>query len=210
MDDAKPDTPETLLLLRRFEAGDPDALAQLMARHRDEMRLFVARRLDGELRSRIDPSDVVQEAQMKICMRLPDFLARQPMPFHLWLRKTAYEHLLMLRRRHVEATRRATSREAPLLDPSVLLLARQLLAGGSTPSQNLHRRELARRVRQAVAQLAEADREILFMRNYEGFSYQEVGCLLGIENDAARQRYGRALVRLHQLLAESGLTESQV
>jgi RNA polymerase sigma-70 factor (ECF subfamily) len=210
MDEPKPDTPETLLLLRRFEAGDPDALAELMARHRDEMRQFVARRLDGELRARIDPSDVVQEAQMDICRRLMDFLARQPMPFHLWLRKTAYEHLLMLRRRHVEATRRATGCESPLPDPSVLLLARQLLAGGSTPSQSLHRRELARRVRQAVAQLTEADREILFMRNYEGFSYQEVGCLLGIENNTARQRYGRALIRLHQLLAEGGLTESQV
>jgi RNA polymerase sigma-70 factor (ECF subfamily) len=144
MDEPKPDTPETLLLLRRFEAGDPDALAELMARHRDEMRQFVARRLDGELRARIDPSDVVQEAQMDICRRLMDFLARQPMPFHLWLRKTAYEHLLMLRRRHVEATRRATGCESPLPDPSVLLLARQLLAGGSTPSQSLHRRELAR------------------------------------------------------------------
>jgi RNA polymerase sigma-70 factor, ECF subfamily len=210
MNEAQPDTPETLLLLRRFASGDPDALADLMARHRDELRLFVARRLDSQLRARIDPSDVVQEAQMDICRRLPDFLERQPMPFHLWLRKIAYEHLLMLRRRHVEAARRATGREAPLPDPSVLLLARQLLAGGSTPSQNLHRRDLARRVRQAVAQLAEADREILFMRNCEGFSYQEVGCLLGISNDAARQRYGRALVRLHQLLAEGGLTESQV
>jgi RNA polymerase sigma-70 factor (ECF subfamily) len=190
MDEPKPDTPETLLLLRRFEAGDPAALTELMARHRDEMRQFVARRLDGELRARIDPSDVVQEAQMDICRRLPGFLERRPMPFHLWLRKTAYE--------------------TPLPDPSVLLLARQLLAGGSTPSQNLHRRELARRVRQAVTQLAETDREILFMRNYEGLSYHEVGCLLGIESGTARQRYGRALVRLHQLLAEGGLTESKI
>jgi RNA polymerase sigma-70 factor (ECF subfamily) len=210
MDEPTPDTPETLLLLRRFDAGDPTALTELLSRHRDDMRQFVARRLDGELRARIDPSDVVQEAQMDICRRLPDFLERQPMPFHLWLRKTAYEHLLMLRRRHVEATRRATGREAPLPDPSVLLLARQLLAGGSTPSQNLHRRELARRVRQAVARLAETDREILFMRNYEGLSYHEIGCLLGIESSTARQRYGRALLRLHQHLAEGGLTESKI
>jgi RNA polymerase sigma-70 factor (ECF subfamily) len=210
MDEPKPDTEETLLLLRRFESGDPSALTKLMSLHRDEMRQFVARRLDGELRARIDPSDVVQEAQMDICRRLPGFIERQPMPFHLWLRKTAYEHLLMLRRRHVEATRRATGREAPLPDPSVLLLARQLLASGSTPSQNLHRREMARRVRQAVAQLAETDREILLMRNYEGLSYHEVGCLLGIESGTARQRYGRALMRLHQLLAEGGLTESKI
>ncbi len=210
MDEPKPDTPETLELLRRCAAGDRDALAELMARHRDELHQFVGRRLDGELRARIDPSDVVQEVQIDLCRWLPDFLERQPMPFHLWLRKTAYERFLMLRRRHVEAARRATGREVALPDPSVLLLARQMLAAGSTPSQHLHRRELARRVRQAVAQLSETDREILFMRNYVGLSYQEVSCLLGIETAAARQRYGRALLRLHQFLADGGLTESQI
>ncbi len=153
---------------------------------------------------------MVQEAQLETCRRLPDFLERRPMPFHLWLRKTAYERLLMLRRRHVEAGRRDMRRDVPLPDLSVLLLTRQLLASGSTPSQQVHRRELVQRVRQAVAQLAEADREILLMRNYEGLSYAEAGCLLGIETAAARQRYGRALLRLHQLLSDLGMTESQL
>jgi len=210
MSDPRPDNTETLELLRRCRAGDQQALAELMSNHREEVRQFVARRLDGELRARIDASDVVQEAQMDMCRRLPDFLERQPMPFHLWLRKTAYERLLMLRRRHVEAARRATGREVSLPDPSVMLIARQFMAAGSTPSQQVHRRDLARRVRQAVAQLSEADREILLMRNYEGLSYQEAACLLDIEISAARQRYGRALLRLHQRLAEGGMTESQV
>ena len=210
MDQPKPDCAETVDLLRRTAAGDAEALPHLLARHRPELRKFVAMRLDPGLRARVDPSDVVQETQMAVCQRMADFLKRQPMPFHLWLRKTAYERLLMLRRQHAEAGCRAVDREVRQPDRSSLLLARQLLAAGSTPSQNLQRRELVHSVRLAVAQLADTDREILFMRNYEGLSYQEVAYLLDLEVAAARQRYARALLRLHQLLSDGGLTESHL
>ena len=50
------------------------------------------------LRARVDPSDVVQEAQMEVVRRMDDYLKRRPMPFRLWLCKTAKERLLNLRR----------------------------------------------------------------------------------------------------------------
>jgi hypothetical protein len=74
------------------------------------------------------------------------------MPFRLWLRRTAQERLL---------------RELPLPEHSSLLLARPFLAPGSTPSQQLAKRELVRQVSQAVARL-EADQEILLLRTHEG------------------------------------------
>jgi RNA polymerase sigma-70 factor (ECF subfamily) len=116
----------------------------------------------------------------------------------------------MLRRQHVEARQRAVGREVGLPDRSSVLLAQHLLASGSTPSQQLSRREMIQKVRKAVTQLRAEDHEILLMRNFEGLSYQEVACLLDIEVPAARQRHGRALLRLHQLLAEGGITESQL
>jgi RNA polymerase sigma-70 factor, ECF subfamily len=210
MDEPEPDAAETRRLLQQVQAGDRRAFDQLFARHRSELRQFVALRLDPKMGARLDPSDVVQDTQLEVFRRLADFLQRQPMPFRLWLRKTAYERLLMLRLQHVEAERRSTGREVPLPNRSSLLLAQHLLAVGSTPSQQLNRRELVRRVRQALAQLPDDDREILFMRNYEALSYQEIGCLLGIESATARKRHGRALVRLHQLLSAAGLTESQL
>ena len=51
----------------------------------------------------------------------------RPMPFRLWLRKTAYERLLMIQRHHVDAQRRAVGREVALPDRSSLLVARRLL-----------------------------------------------------------------------------------
>jgi DNA-directed RNA polymerase specialized sigma24 family protein len=55
---------------------------------------------------------------------------------------------------------------------------------------------------------AEADREILLMRHMEELPYAEIACLLDIEADAARKRYGRALLRLRKVLKEHGLLES--
>jgi RNA polymerase sigma-70 factor (ECF subfamily) len=71
----------------------------------------------------------------------------------------------------------------------------------------LQARELAERVSQAVADLAEADREILLLRDADELPYEEIGCLLEIEPAAARKRYGRALIRLQQVLSERGILE---
>jgi RNA polymerase sigma-70 factor (ECF subfamily) len=210
MVEVKPDSEETRRLLERVEAGERAAFDGLLDRHRPFLRRLVELRLDARLRARLDPSDVVQETQLEAFRRLPDFLQRRPMPFRLWLRKTVQERLRMAERQHLEASRRAVGRELPLPDASSLLLAQQLVGAGATPSQHVARGELARRVREAVAALQDLDREVLLMRTFEGLSYAEVAYILEIDAAAARKRHGRALLRLHKLLTEGGLTESQV
>ena len=210
MVDVKPDSAETKTLLDQVQAGDDRAFDRLFARHRQDLLGFVELRLDRKLRARVDPSDVIQEAQLEAVRKLSEYLQRRPMPFHLWLRKTTYERLLMIHRRHLKAAGRDVQREVPLPDRSSLGLARQLLAPDSTPSRQVAASELARRVRSSVAQLPDVDREILLMRTFEGTSYEEAACVLGIKPDAAKKRHGRALLRLHQLLLESGLTESEL
>jgi RNA polymerase sigma-70 factor, ECF subfamily len=208
MDEPTPDSAETRGLLEEARKGDRLGFDRLLARHRPDLLQFVALRMDRKLRGRLDPSDVVQDAHLEVHRRLGDFLDRRPMPFHIWLRKTAYERLLMARRQHVEAAQRAVRRERPLPDRSSLLFAQRILARGSTPSQSLGRRELARRVHQIFAELPDIDREILVMRNLEERSYHEIACILDIEPAAARKRHGRALIRLHDLLAKDDLMDS--
>jgi RNA polymerase sigma-70 factor (ECF subfamily) len=210
MDEVTPDSAETQHLLEQVRAGDRGAFEKLFGQFRGDLCRFVELRLDPKLRPRVDASDVVQETQLEVFQRLADYLERRPMPFRLWLRKTAYERLEKIRRRHVETSRRTVEREVPLPDQSSLLLAQKILAEGSTPSQQLSRKELVPRLRRALSQLPEADREVLLLRTVEGLSYQEVGYLLGIEPATARKRQARALVRLHRILFEGGLTESQL
>jgi RNA polymerase sigma-70 factor (ECF subfamily) len=202
----KPDSAQTSDLLERVGRGDRRALETLLARYRPNLRAFIDVRLDAGLAARVDPSDVVQEAQLEMVRRMDDFLKRRPMPFHLWVRKTAYERLLDLRRHHRRA-RRSVERETVLPERSSLLVARPLLAGGPSPSQALQARELAERIARAVDRLSPADHEILLMRHGEALPFEEIACLLEIEPAAARKRFGRALLRLQKALSEQGLLE---
>jgi RNA polymerase sigma-70 factor (ECF subfamily) len=208
MDELTSDSAETQRLLRQVRAGDRRAFEQLFARHRPFLRHLIEVRLDPRLRARVDPSDVVQETHLEAFRRLHDYLARTPMPFRLWLRKTADERLLLLQRQHLGAARRAVGREVSLPDASSLQLAEQLLDGGSTPSQRLDRNEQAAAVRRALGRLSASDREVLLLRNLEMLSNQEVAHVLGIDPAAASQRYGRALLRLRKILLAGGFQES--
>jgi RNA polymerase sigma-70 factor (ECF subfamily) len=205
MGEVQPDSPETCALLEQVAQQNSRALEELLVRHRGRLRDFVEVHLDPRLRTRVDPSDVVQETQMEMVRRMKDFLDRRPMPFHLWMRKKAYERLLNLRRDHLRAARRAVSREVALPDRSSLLLAGPLLASTPTPSQEAQAHELAERLSRAAARLSEADREILLMRHAEDLPFEDIACLLGIEPAAARKRFGRALIRLQKELGDEGL-----
>jgi RNA polymerase sigma-70 factor (ECF subfamily) len=207
MPELKPDSAETCALLDKLGQGDRQALDQLLARHRSGLRSFVAARLGADLQARLDASDIVQEAQLVIARRLDDYLQRRPMPFHIWVRKTAYERLLNIQRDHRRRSRRSVFREAPWPERSSLLVARPFLGSTSSPSRQIQARELAERVAQAVTELTEADREILLMRHAEELPYDEIGCLLDIEPATARKRYGRALIRLQRILTRHGLLE---
>jgi RNA polymerase sigma-70 factor (ECF subfamily) len=209
MDLLAADSAETSRLLARMRTGDASACGELFKRHRPYLRRLVEFRIDPRLRARVDPSDVVQEAQMEATRRLDTYLTERPMPFRLWLRQIAYDRLLMLRRQHIKAERRAVERDVHLPERSSLVLAQQLLAGGPAPDEQMVRLEFARRVREAVQRLSDADREMMLLRNFEGLSNQEVARLLEIEPVAASKRYGRALLRLRKILMQNGLTESE-
>ena len=200
--------PETRALLERLGNGEAEAGDQLLCQHRDELWRQIELRLDRRLRRRVDPSDVVQEAQLEALRRLPDYLRRRPMPFRLWLRKIAHERLIMAHRRHAVAGRRPVGRDVPLPMPSSAILGQQLLARGPSPSQALRRRELAGGVRRAVAELSDVDREMILMRNFEQLTNQQAAAVLGIDPATASQRYGRALLRLRAILAGLGVTGS--
>ena len=202
------DSAETQQLLGQIESGQTE-FDKLFARHRAAIRSAVELRLDRRLQPRLDASDVVQDAHAEAFRRIDDFLARRPMPFHLWLRKMALERLIMARRFH-DAGRRAARKELPLPGHSTLLLGRHLLAAGKSPSQAFNDAELSERVRVAIAALPETDQEILLMRHYEGLSYDEIGCLLDIDAATARKRNGRALIRLTKQLQDQGFSESQL
>jgi RNA polymerase sigma-70 factor (ECF subfamily) len=201
----EPNRPETQLLLDQARQGDVAAVERLLADHREPARRMIGMRLDPAIAARVDASDVVQDVLVEASRRLSDYLRAPAMPFHMWLRHIARDHIIDAHRRHRQAQRRGVDREQPMIpaalaDHSSVELAAQLLDHELTPASAAIRHELERRLSAAVGQLDEDDREIILMRHFENLTNQEVAAELGLSEAAASMRYLRALRRLRALL----------
>ncbi len=200
------DHPETQELLSQARAGQAGAVDRLLDVHREPLRRLIGLRLDPALAARIDASDIVQDVLLEAHRRLEDYL-RHPttMPFRLWLRHIAQDHIIDAHRRHRQAQRRSLDREQPLVpavlaDHSSMELAGQLLDQERTPASEAIQRELQRKLDAAIADLDEDDREVILLRHREQLSNQQVAEALGLSEAAASMRYLRAIRRLRAAL----------
>jgi RNA polymerase sigma-70 factor (ECF subfamily) len=201
------DPSETRELLERARRDDPTALPELFARHQAELRQAVALRLDRRLAARVGVSDVLQDTYLEALRRLPDYLAQPALPFGLWLRWLAREQLLTAHRRHLLADRRAAGREGPPLPPdSSSVFVGALLGKGPSPSQAVAAAEAAQKLRVALDQLDDDERDLILWRHFEHLPNHEIARLLAISDAAASKRYVRALERLRGLLLGLGLS----
>jgi RNA polymerase sigma-70 factor (ECF subfamily) len=73
---------------------------------------MIGLRLDQAVGRRVDASDRVQDLLPEASRRLPDCIRNPALPFHLWLRQIARDHLVDAHRRHrgSASTTPATSR----------------------------------------------------------------------------------------------------
>lgn len=201
-----PESADTRNLLDQAKQGDAAAVDRLLARHREPIRRLIDLRLDPAIVQRVDASDVVQDVLLEASKRLKDYLKNPAMPFHLWLRHIAKDHIIDAHRRHHQAQKRGVNREQPLarpgwMDQSSLELAGQLIDPERTPASAALQEELQRRLHDALAGLDEDDRDILLMRHFEQLSNQDVASALGLTEAAASMRYLRAIRRLRDVLA---------
>jgi RNA polymerase sigma-70 factor (ECF subfamily) len=194
---------DTDQLLDLVAQGESSAAATLLTRHQKRLRRMVYLRIDPRLAARLDPSDIVQDALTEAHRRLPVYAAERPIPFYPWLRRIAWERLLQMHRRHISAQRRTVLREdvLPLSGDSEILLARRL-AEASSPSDQMLRREIKDRVREALARLSNGDREVIVLKHLEELSFQEAAAVLEVTTAAVYSRYYRAIQKLHSLLNE--------
>lgn len=194
---------DTIRLLRLATCGDVDALGRLLERDRERLLRIVDFRMDRKLRSRLDPSDIVQEACVEATRRVGEYLAQSKTPFFLWLRYLTIQKMNELHRKHLGVQSRDLGREISIdrsLSPRATsaVLAAQLLGKQTSPSQAAMRAETRRRLEQKLNELEPLDREVLALRHFEHLTNAEVARVLGITGSAASNRYVRALKRLKE------------
>jgi RNA polymerase sigma-70 factor (ECF subfamily) len=197
-------------LLTRSGQGDGSACGRLLEQYRFRLRRVIAARLDRRLTSRVDPSDIVQEALADAGRRLPEYLRHQRVGLFTWLKRLAFQRLVWWHRFHLGSRKRSVARELAVGPEPVRLLADRLMTTGTSPSGQVIREEERVRIRTAVESLAAADREILELRYVDDLPFAEIAARLGAGLGAVKMRHLRALERVRAVIDKwkSGITDS--
>lgn len=197
-------------LIRAARAGDAAALQSLLECSREFVRLMLRCRCRGQLRARLDSSDLVQETMLRAAQNIAQFEGSQEEEWRAWLSRIGEREVVHQLRHHIGAAKRAASRERPLpnADPSSITgsqrLDRWLAKTQSSPSAAAMRKERALLLAEALARLPEDYREVLILRNLEGHDFAEIAERLGRKSGAVRVLWVRALKKLRELLEADG------
>jgi len=160
--------------------GDTSAFGVLILRYR-RLVIGIAYRVCGDATL---AEDVAQETFIRVWDRLPTYSPQGN--FKGWVGRIASN-----------LTIDALRRQKPTVDIEQAVLE----APGDRPEAMALRRERAVAVKAAIAKLPEQTRVALVLREYEGFSYQEIADGLGIPLGTVKSRLNDARRRLKVELA---------
>jgi len=199
-----PICPDTKQLVQLALDGDRVAIDRLYAVYRQSLCRMVAVRMDTRLRARFDPSDIVQMAFANVLQGVSS-MPPTVEAFYPWLRQQTMDQLARVHRDHIRTEKRSIKREVMKCqsecgDAVTLHLAGHLSESSLWPGSQLAHQELRSRVRQALDQLADTDREVLVLRFLERLTISDVSALLDISESAVKSRQYRAIEHLREFL----------
>ncbi len=157
-------------LILEFQRGSRDAFEELFARYREPVHGFFRRRVPDRQRA----EDLTQETFLVVIRASARYEPRSPVRSYLF--GIAFNLL--------SAERRSLARQGPEPPPQ-----------SERPSP-----DAALWVREAIARLDPAEREILMLREYEQLSYAEIAGILRMPLNTVRTRLLRARLALKEQL----------
>ena len=142
---------DSIQLLDRARAGDADCLGGLLEIYRSYLHLLASAQLDARLRSRVNPSDLVQETFLRASRHFGEFCGSSEQEWLGWLRTILRRSVLKMLHRQVVARKRSVLREISLQNlaarcgPEASGSASLMVSSGSSPSSHARRQELSAR-----------------------------------------------------------------
>lgn len=175
------DTPDDRRLLARHVAGDRDAFAELVRRHRDRLWAVALRTLSD----REEAADAVQDALISAYRAAHTFRGQSAVT--TWLHRITVNACL-------DRARKAASRRAsPIPEPERLELLLEPHESAAAPAE---REELHRQLIAALAQLPIDQRAALVLVDMQGYPVAEAAEMLGVPIGTVKSRCARGRARL--------------
>ena len=170
----------------RCRRGDTEAFTVLVRRHQKKM-LNIAFRMIGDYE---EACDVVQEAFLSAYRAIGKF--RGDALFSTWL----YGIVLNQSRSRMRQKAARSRRERESLDDPAESENSSFIEGPRSREmsivEQLEKRELQEKVQECIGLLEGEQREVLVLRDIQGFSYEEIGVMLKLREGTVKSRLFRA------------------
>lgn len=196
-------TTEEAALVADLKAGSEEAFGILIAQYHQPLFSLIARSLTDPA----DAADITQEVFIKVFRSIRGFHGESSL--RTWLYRIALHEASNQRRwwcRHKkqELTIDSTFESADSEDDGIPLAA-TLADHGNSPFDLAAQAELRRNVEEALQQIPESFRNVVILREIEGFAYEEIAEILDINVGTVKSRLTRGRTALRALL----VTESK-
>jgi RNA polymerase sigma-70 factor, ECF subfamily len=183
-EDSSPD--EDGELVSRCREGQIEAFEALVMKHQKRM-LNIAFRMVGNYE---DACEVVQDAFLSAYTSIHRFESRSR--FSTWLSAI----VINASKNRLQQNRTIVHREQFSLDAPVSTSDGNMrieLASDCLPAdEHLEKKEMLARIQKCIDTLAGEFKEVLILRDIQGFSYDEIGNILRIAGGTVRSRLSRA------------------
>jgi RNA polymerase sigma-70 factor (ECF subfamily) len=180
-------------LIDQTLSGNTSAFGGLVGRHQDRLFNSVAHLLRNES----DAQDVVQDAFLLALTKLDTFKGNSQ--FYTWLFRIA---------RNSAISRLRKKRPRVSLDSMAVnqgdVMPLELPGKVAGPAEEMERRERAQGVMDALGRLSPEHREILVLREMDGFDYETIGEMLELAVGTVRSRLHRARTQLREVFNDDG------
>lgn len=180
-------------LIRQAQHGDTRAF-NVLVRAYQSTAYNVAYRIMGDADA---AADATQDAFVHAYKAIGDFNGGS---FRAWLIRittnVCYDHLRYKQRRP------ATSLEDMLPEPDAAEPPPSLTDPGEGPEDYALRKELGRVMERGLQRLPEDQRLTLVLSDVQGYSYEEIATVMGVELGTVKSRLSRARARMRDFLLE--------
>ena len=188
-------TPEEDDLIKRASEGDRDAFGEIVKLY----ERLVYNTVKAKIGNEEDALDISQDIFIKVWRYIAKY--RGDCRFSTWIYRISQNACLDFLR-HAKYV--ATEPMPTYIDKDgdeVTLEPRDSSESGS-PEHSAVRNETVRAVRSAIDRLTPEQREIVILRDIEGYSYESISEMLGIEIGTVKSRINRARLHLKELLSD--------
>ncbi len=184
-------------VIERCKAGDEKAFAEIVLR--SQKKVFnIAYRMLGHLE---EAKDLAQEVFISVFESVKDL--KEEIKFDAWLTQITLNHC---RNRWKYLKRRQYFHSDSLDDPIETengSMARAIVDPSDNPEILYEKKSVQQFIQKGLLKLKEDQRELLVLRDLQGFSYEEMGELLGLPGGTIKSRLHRARMDLKEILEKS-------